>query len=1061
MSFDPHSRGRTKQCSHGNETDEDYSTTNVVSSTESHRTSSYSNTSNTSNNTNNNNTNKHEVPCLAVNSTESAAVIKPHWRKRKLTFETTEGRSRVSASSSVPVPPSWPTATFQALQPLSLTIAQPIHEGFNNREYQYAHESVHGGRDQNNDDDGIEVNDEEDNGPSDNDSNNGEGQSPGTKVAVHDVDDYDDEEDDKKDDDDDDDSDSEKDDEEKEKKRRMKKWKRRIHGEPLQVDVLCGRGGMFLYVPTENPLYFFPLLLTFSFFSLPFVLRQGTSNHHPGNEWYRRLIRSNRALYRACPKHTKLLVSKAIVQAVQQQGGRFLDRYINKKKPEFWYPVSYKRAVDKTSQGLRERERPRSEKKAKAMGGKGANGGGGQGDENGSIASTAGDSILSRGLQTASTAALLAIAASAASTSGPRNTSIELQHPTSSPASSFASSQHRALQPTSPLTAAVSREWEAIIQAGGKDGPNLNDLAQVAVSQAGPYKPYSTNTNVGRQTSDSLIEADESSKKRRLLTTMATANDDGAEQNHLLPFASTFALRPSSSSVPPLESHLPSTSRHTANAGNGGIGVDGNAIGFPPGFGANNSIALSAFNNQNRDLLRQSSIPSLLQAGSSTQAFYTLPSSSSVSIIPQHSYRFGNVPPPPPGLSSFQSLVGNNRLGMGGSSMGTLPPHLTSSTSIFGTIGNTNMPPPPLTRLQSQVSDWLNGTFIEMPLQSPTMLALRKLRQQQQHQHDQSNLQPQSDVQGYVTDRTETLNDAGDRASNMPESMNRARGLPEALATRASKEPYPPPPPLSRQSLSLASCLSGRLQESVSSLSVATNAPQQQSRLIYNLQDISSDNDIAVASGPSPLPNSRSGSFLPVPGAVKPAFRNPTISMFPTPSRNAAASTTTTASSTPGQFSDAEDDDDDPYSCRTYLGTQTGNETSSTGSADSLAKLTNPGSMPPVASNAMPPPSSQLEHSVSATLLNLAGATSRFFSTVFGMNIDDHWNSMMLDRGSKPNPFSASDATIASATHTGMEDLYQDASVASSNLGSKSQAQKRSLLDDFDESPMEARLRSF
>ena len=78
------------------------------------------------------------------------------------------------------------------------------------------------------------------------------------------------------------------------------------------------------------------------------------SNHHPGNEWYRRLIRSNRPLYRACPKHTKLLVAKAIVQAVEQQNGRFLER---NKKTLHWYTISYKRAVDKTSQGLREKDR--------------------------------------------------------------------------------------------------------------------------------------------------------------------------------------------------------------------------------------------------------------------------------------------------------------------------------------------------------------------------------------------------------------------------------------------------------------------------------------------------------------------------------------------------------------------------------------------------------------------------------------------------------------------------------------------------------------------------------
>lgn len=50
------------------------------------------------------------------------------------------------------------------------------------------------------------------------------------------------------------------------------------------------------------------------------------------------------------------MVSKAIVQAVQAQDppGRFLER---NKKDKLWYAVSYKKAVDKTSQGLREKER--------------------------------------------------------------------------------------------------------------------------------------------------------------------------------------------------------------------------------------------------------------------------------------------------------------------------------------------------------------------------------------------------------------------------------------------------------------------------------------------------------------------------------------------------------------------------------------------------------------------------------------------------------------------------------------------------------------------------------
>ena len=82
--------------------------------------------------------------------------------------------------------------------------------------------------------------------------------------------------------------------------------------------------------------------------------RGGVSNNHVGNEWYRRLIQANRPLYRACPKHTKLLIAKAIVQAVEQQGGRFLEK---EKQTGKWQRIEYKRAVDKTSQGLREREK--------------------------------------------------------------------------------------------------------------------------------------------------------------------------------------------------------------------------------------------------------------------------------------------------------------------------------------------------------------------------------------------------------------------------------------------------------------------------------------------------------------------------------------------------------------------------------------------------------------------------------------------------------------------------------------------------------------------------------
>eukprot|EP00531_Pseudo-nitzschia_arenysensis_P001108 CAMPEP_0116123108 /NCGR_PEP_ID=MMETSP0329-20121206/4570_1 /TAXON_ID=697910 /ORGANISM="Pseudo-nitzschia arenysensis, Strain B593" /LENGTH=900 /DNA_ID=CAMNT_0003616997 /DNA_START=154 /DNA_END=2856 /DNA_ORIENTATION=- len=104
-----------------------------------------------------------------------------------------------------------------------------------------------------------------------------------------------------------------------------------IH-EPHVHDVLCGRGAL--------------------------------TNEHPGNEWFRRLVRSNRQLYRSCPKHTKLLVAKAIVQAVQRTQRNPPGRFLEKTKTSdgsvsnSWTPITYKSAVEKASQALREKVTP-------------------------------------------------------------------------------------------------------------------------------------------------------------------------------------------------------------------------------------------------------------------------------------------------------------------------------------------------------------------------------------------------------------------------------------------------------------------------------------------------------------------------------------------------------------------------------------------------------------------------------------------------------------------------------------------------------------------------------
>ncbi|KAI2512080.1 hypothetical protein MHU86_2368 [Fragilaria crotonensis] len=91
--------------------------------------------------------------------------------------------------------------------------------------------------------------------------------------------------------------------------------------------------------------------------------RGGLSNHHPGNNWYRCLVRSNKTLYDQAPKHAKHLtatqyhtkkgIAEAIVDGLQARDppGRFLQKC---NKTGLWMEASYDTAVRKTSQALRE-----------------------------------------------------------------------------------------------------------------------------------------------------------------------------------------------------------------------------------------------------------------------------------------------------------------------------------------------------------------------------------------------------------------------------------------------------------------------------------------------------------------------------------------------------------------------------------------------------------------------------------------------------------------------------------------------------------------------------------
>lgn len=105
--------------------------------------------------------------------------------------------------------------------------------------------------------------------------------------------------------------------------------------EPLDTDVLCGRGGAAL--------------------------------RHPGNKTYRTLVQLNKGLYITCIKSEKLKISKSIVAAIREQRGRFLE----KNKDGTWDDIGEKKAVEKTSQALREGQ-PKLKRQIAELGGSAA-----------------------------------------------------------------------------------------------------------------------------------------------------------------------------------------------------------------------------------------------------------------------------------------------------------------------------------------------------------------------------------------------------------------------------------------------------------------------------------------------------------------------------------------------------------------------------------------------------------------------------------------------------------------------------------------------------------------
>lgn len=88
---------------------------------------------------------------------------------------------------------------------------------------------------------------------------------------------------------------------------------------------------------------------------------------HPGNMKYRNVVYLNKGLYAKCPRSDKSKISKGIVAAIRQVGGRFLEF---DEASGVYNDIGDKKAYEKTSQALREGQSKIKKQMYKEMGSK-------------------------------------------------------------------------------------------------------------------------------------------------------------------------------------------------------------------------------------------------------------------------------------------------------------------------------------------------------------------------------------------------------------------------------------------------------------------------------------------------------------------------------------------------------------------------------------------------------------------------------------------------------------------------------------------------------------------
>jgi hypothetical protein len=79
--------------------------------------------------------------------------------------------------------------------------------------------------------------------------------------------------------------------------------------------------------------------------------RGGATNNHVGNKNFRTIVAEYQKEYLEAKKKEKAVIARRIVARVKEDGGRFLKR---DDSTSMWVEVPVKKAVEKTSQALRE-----------------------------------------------------------------------------------------------------------------------------------------------------------------------------------------------------------------------------------------------------------------------------------------------------------------------------------------------------------------------------------------------------------------------------------------------------------------------------------------------------------------------------------------------------------------------------------------------------------------------------------------------------------------------------------------------------------------------------------